>query len=185
MKEKDRHNTAPSPARSTQKTNIWIDISNSDLQARLLLSTRKKSKIVKTQRWGSIRLGQSNIEAFIGRKNHAQTFLNVFLPLCAIYSHFVTIWTLSEPGNISQNIRNFPIMEAIFESQITVGNTISKSRNNVTPVLHCLLIIFSIFRIFLDRKKQLECHFWHRTFKMKLRISMDGGIRGKIDGFSN
>ena len=122
----------------------------------LTLSTRKKGKNVKTQRWGSIRLGQSNIEAFIGRKNHAQTFLNVFLPLCAIYSHFVTIWTLSEPGNISQNIRNFPIMEAIFESQITVRNTISKSRNNVTPVLHCLLIIFSIFPDFFRPEKTIR-----------------------------
>ena len=155
----------------------------------LTLSTRKKSKNGFSQRWSSIRLGQSNIEAFIGRKNHAQTFLNVFLPLCAIYSHFVTtgIWTLSEPGNISQNIRNFPVMEAISESQITVtvGNTISKSRNNVTPVLHCLLIIFSICSDFLDRKKQLECHFWHRTFKMKLRISMDGYIRGKLMDFQS
>ena len=50
-------------------------------------------------------------------------------------------------------------------------------------MLHRSYIVCLLFSFFFEQKNQLEWLIGYRTFKMKLKISMDGDIRGEIDEF--
>ena len=59
------------------------------------------------------------------------------------------------------------------------------NRETMLQRSYIVCLLFSFFLFFLEQKNQLEWLIGYRTFKMKLKISMDGDIRGKIDEFSN